>query len=196
MDNLEYKSTPGRIEVKEDGKDSRLHIRAYALAFNNADSYGDVIMPTACDAWLSSDEAARTALCYQHDMSDVIGVITDKGVDAYGMWFEADILPTSEGKDVQILMKAGAISEFSIGYYVVNAHYDIREEKELRILDEIRVIEISPVTRAANAKAVMIDMKADMVADGLRLTELSDARLEQLKSDIDEEILKRTILIL
>lgn len=197
MDNLEYKSIKGRLELKEDGKDSgRLHIRAYALAFNNVDSYGDVIMPTACDAWLASDEAARVALCYQHDMSDVIGIITDKGVDAYGMWFEADILPTTEGKDVQILMKAGAISEFSIGYYVVNAHYDIRDEKEYRILDEIRVVEISPVTRAANPKAVMVDMKADAVADGLHLSEMSDGRLVQLRKDIEEEILKRTILTL
>lgn len=197
MKNLEYKSIKGRLELKEDSKDSgRLHIRAYALAFNNADCYNDIIMPTACDAWLASDDAMRVAFCNQHNISVVVGVVTDKGVDAYGMWFEADVLPTTEGKDLQILMKAGAISEFSIGYYVVNAHYDIRDEKEYRILDEIRIIEISPVTRAANPKAVMVDMKADAAADGLHLSEMSDGRLVQLRKDIEEEILKRTILTL
>lgn len=189
MDILKYKTAVGKVEIKSDTEDGKLHIRAYACAFNNIDSYEDAIAPNACDKWLASDEAGRTALCYQHDMSDVIGVITDKGVDTYGLWFEADILPTSSGKDVQVLMRAGAIKEFSIGYYTVNAHYDVRDEKEIRVLDEIRIAEISPVTRAANPKAVLVDMKSE---SGL-LSRMSDQELQEMKCSVDAEIARRII---
>lgn len=189
MDKVQYKIAAGKIEIKSDSDDGKLHIRAYACAFNNVDSYGDAISPNACDKWLASDEAARTALCYQHDMSDVIGVITDKGVDTYGLWFEADILPTSSGKDVQVLMRAGAIKEFSIGYYTVNAHYDVRDEKEIRVLDEIRIAEISPVTRAANPRAVLVDMKSE---SGL-LSRMSDQELQEMQCSVDAEIARRII---
>lgn len=189
MSLIQYKLTAGKIEVKAESEDGRLHIRAYACAFNNVDSYGDTIAPTACDVWLASDEAARVALCYQHNMSDVIGVITDKGVDTYGLWFEADILPTTSGRDVQILMRAGAIREFSIGYYTVNSHYVVRDEKDIRVLDEIRIAEISPVTRAANPRAVLVDIKSEA---GM-LQSMSDDDLMKIKAAVEVEIAKRLI---
>lgn len=110
---ISFKTLNHSIEVKSES-DGKLHIRAYACAFGNVDSYGDIIEPTALDEFLKSEDAARMKLCYQHNFSEVIGVITDKGVDAYGLWFEADILDTTTGQDVQKLLKAGAINEFSL----------------------------------------------------------------------------------
>jgi HK97 family phage prohead protease len=100
-------------------------------------------------------------LCYQHNQNEVIGVITAKGVDAVGLWFEADVLPTSTGKDVQTLLRAGALDEFSIGYYADKYHFEKRDgyAYEIRILEAITIVEVSPVTRAANEKAVILDMK-------------------------------------
>jgi HK97 family phage major capsid protein len=79
------------------------------------------------------------------------------------MWFEADILPTTLGKDVIMLIKAGAINEISIGYRATEYHYEKRDgyDYELRILDAITIAEISPVTRAANPQAVITDIKAE-----------------------------------
>lgn len=159
---LLHKSFTGQpIEVKADGESDVLHIKAYACVFGNVDSWGDIIQPGACDAFLASANADRMRLCYQHNQSEVIGVITAKGVDAIGMWFEADVLPTSTGKDVQTLLRAGALDEFSIGYYADEYHYEKRDgyRNEIRILDAITIVEVSPVTRAANEKAVILDMK-------------------------------------
>lgn len=166
-------------------EEDALHIRGYALAFGNVDSYGDVIMDKACDAYLAGEEASRTKLCYQHDIKQVIGVITDKGVDEKGMWFEADILPTSLGKDVAVLMRAGAIDEISIGYYADEYHFEKREgyNYELRMLDAITVIEISPVTRAANPKAVITDMKSDEQKAEKPLIENKD--MEEMKKQLE-----------
>ena len=160
---FENKSTAARLEVKAAGDDGILHIKAYALAFGNVDSWGDVIMPGACDAFLAGPDAGRMALCYQHDRSTVIGVITAKGVDDYGMWIEADILPTSVGKDVALLLKSGAVKEFSIGYRATKYSWEKREgyDYDIRVLEAIEIYEVSPVTIAANPNAKIISAKAD-----------------------------------
>jgi len=161
---MQSKATLANIELKEDGQSSdTLHIRAYALAFGNVDSWGDIIAHGAVDEFMKSEDYSRMALCYQHDMREVIGVITDAGVDEKGMWIEADVLPTATGKDVQTLIRAGAVKEFSIGYYADEYHFEKRDGfmQEIRVLDAITIVEVSPVTRAANEKAILIDAKND-----------------------------------
>ena len=165
---MERKANMAVLEWKEDGEKSDiLHIKAYALAFGNVDSWGDIIAHGAVDAFLASENKDRMALCYQHDIHEVIGVITDMGVDEKGMWFEADVLPTTTGKDVQTLIRGGAIKEFSIGYYADKYHFEKRDGymNEIRILDAITIVEVSPVTRAANEKAVLIDAKAEEIEE-------------------------------
>ena len=162
-DKLETKFGEARLEVKAESEGGILHIKAYALAFGNIDSWGDIIMPSALDDFLKSDDADRMALCWQHERQTVIGKITDKGVDDYGMWIEADVLPTTAGNDAAILLKSGAVKEFSISYRADKYHYEKREgyEYDIRILDAITVYEVSPVTIAANRSAVIVSAKAD-----------------------------------
>lgn len=161
MNEIQYKAHAASIERKEAGEDGVLHIKAYALAFGNVDSWGDIIAPGACDKFLASEDYNRMALCYQHNISEVVGVITDAGVDEKGMWIEADVLPTTTGKDVQTLIKAGAIKEFSIGYYATEYHFEKVDgyAYDIRVLDAITIVEVSPVTRAANPQAVLLDAK-------------------------------------
>lgn len=160
---LETKFGEARLEVKAEKEGGILHIKAYALAFGNIDSWGDIIMPGACDDFLKSADADRMALCWQHDRKTVIGIITDKGVDDYGMWIEADILPTTAGKDAALLLKSGAVKEFSIGWRPDKYHYEKREgyDYDIRILEAITVYEVSPVTIAANSRAIIVSAKAD-----------------------------------
>ena len=161
---LEQKWADARLEVKADGLADGilLHIKAYALAFGNVDSWGDIILPGACDDFLKSEDADRLALCWQHDIRTVIGKITAKGADDYGMWIEADILDTSAGRDAAVLLKSGAVKEFSIGYRADKYRWEKREgyDYDIRILEAITVYECSPVTRAANASAIVISAKA------------------------------------
>ena len=159
---LEYLQMDARLEVKSVGENGILHIKAYACAFGNVDSWDDIIEPTACDAFLAGPNAKRMAFCWQHDITTVIGKITDKGVDEYGMWFEADVLPTTVGKDAAILLKEGAITEFSIGYRADQWEWKKAEdEKTIRILKSITIYEVSPVTIAANPNARIISAKGD-----------------------------------
>ena len=191
MKEIQYKSICRPIEEKAEGEDGKVHIKAYALVFGNVDSYGDIIAEGACDAFLSSEDADRMRLCYQHNTNEVIGVITAKGVDETGMWIEADILPTSTGKDVGTLIKGGAINEFSIGYYANEYHFEKRTgyDYELRILDAITIVEVSPVTRAANPQAVLIEAKAEQEQkDAPQVEEKplnNDAEMEDMKKQLE-----------
>lgn len=185
---MQSKATLANIEYKEDGQNAdTLHIRAYALAFGNVDSWGDIIAHGAVDAFLKSEDYSRMALCYQHDMREVIGVITDAGVDEKGMWIEADVLPTTTGKDVQTLIRAGAVKEFSIGYYADEYHFEKRDGfmQEIRILDAITIVEVSPVTRAANERAVLIDAKNDQQTAEVK---------EEKSNPINEESMEKEIM--
>ena len=184
---IERKANLAVLEWKEEGEQSdKLHIKAYALAFGNIDSWGDIIAPGAVDSFLASENKDRMALCYQHNIHEVIGVITDMGVDEKGMWFEADILPTTTGKDVQTLIRGGAIKEFSIGYYADRYHFEKRDGymNEIRILDEITIVEVSPVTRAANDKAVLIDAKEDNTINPLISDIMENKELEMLQNEV------------
>ena len=163
MEGLESKYGLAKLEVKEATTEGAiLHIKAYALAFGNVDSWGDIIEAGACDDFLKSADADRMALCWQHDRSVVIGKITDKGVDAYGMWIEADILPTTAGNDAAILLKSGAVKEFSIGYRATKYRWEKREgyEYDIRVIEALTVYECSPVTVAANSAAVVVSAKS------------------------------------
>lgn len=188
---IEYKTSTASLEIKAEG--DALSIRAYVLAFNNVDSWGDIILPGACDKFLASEDAKRMRLCYQHRMDEVIGVIKSKGVDERGMWIEADVLDTTTGKDVQKLLKAGAIDEFSIGYIADKYSYqDDEDGGRVRLLEDITIWEASPVTRAANPRAVLIDAKSEL--DRLDFVEeLSDEALVQLKKKTDGEYLARVV---
>ena len=186
---MQSKATLANIEMKEDGQSSdTLHIRAYALAFGNVDSWGDIIAHGAVDEFLKSEDYGRMALCYQHDMREVIGVITDAGVDEKGMWIEADVLPTTTGKDVQTLIRAGAVKEFSIGYYADEYHFEKRDGfmQEIRILDAITIVEVSPVTRAANEKAILIDAKND--------NQTEPVKEDKKENPINEESMEKEIM--
>ena len=164
---IQHKSADARVEVKGDSEGGILHIKAYALAFGNVDSWGDIIMPGACDEFLAGPNADRMALCWQHDRATVIGKITDKGTDDYGMWIEADILPTTAGNDAAVLLKAKAVKEFSIGYRATKYHYEKRDgyDYDIRILEAIDIFEVSPVTVAANPSAILVSAKADADAE-------------------------------
>lgn len=192
--DMQIKSCAASLEVKEaaEGSEGKLHIKAYILAFGNVDSWGDIIEPGACDDFLKSENAQRMKLCYQHDLGEVIGVITDKGVDEKGMWIEADVLDTRTGADVQKLLKAGAVNEFSIGYIADRWEIEERQGQEpIRHLKAITIWEASPVTRAANPLAVLVDAKGEDGKQPLRT--LTDDELETLKSSVDEEYFRRFI---
>lgn len=78
--------------------------------------------------------------------------------DAKGLKFTGRISPTTLGRDVLTLMRDGVISEMSIGFDVVKDDFD--RQKGVRLLREVRLWEISPVTWAMHPDAKIEAVKA------------------------------------
>ena len=74
--DIQFKNHAGSIEVKKEKDDGTLSIRAYALAFGNIDSYGDIIKAGAWSDWsLYSEEIATFGEDHVYDQTDAKGFI-------------------------------------------------------------------------------------------------------------------------
>jgi len=168
-------------------------VKGYGSVFGNVDSDGDIINRGAYKKTIE-ENGNRVKYLYQHDMDKPLGKMVHLEEDDKGLIFEAQIPKAQLGKDVVELMKAGVITENSVGILPV--------QKEMghdgyRHLNEVKLFEISAVTLAANDQAMIMDVKGnvdpekiakrfDKIAQLLRKGEISD----ELGFALEAEILK------
>jgi HK97 family phage prohead protease len=159
----------------------------YASVFGNKDSYGDVVMPGAFARTLQ-DQANRVKVIWQHDPSSPIGIPIEMREDEIGLKVKAKIANTTLGRDAIELIKAGVVTELSIGYDTITKNYD--EQTNTRQLTEIRLWEFSPVTWAANDLAKITAVKhiseLDLILDKLE-------RIEWAKGKIRSEVMHKRV---
>lgn len=193
MSKIEYKNVAFQaIEVKADQITGRLNVKGYASVFGNEDSCGDIVEKGAFLDSLAK-EGDRVLLCFNHEMSKVCGVINELREDIKGLYMDVDILPTTLGKDLMILIEGGAIKEFSIGYRTKEFRDEMINEKTIRHLTQLKLIEISIVPRAANPKATIIgtSRKSEQLINSL--SELSFNDLQAAERAIKAEQIKRIL---
>ena len=89
-------------------------VKGYGSIFNNIDADGDVISKGAYTKTLR-ESGSRVKYLYQHKMDQPIGKMLNMYEDEKGLMFEAEIAKTQLGMDVIELMKAGIITENSVG---------------------------------------------------------------------------------
>ena len=156
MENLKFKN----FEIQETKADEKgnLTISGYGAVFGNVDSYGDVIEKGAFLKTLS-ERAGRIAFCYQHDIWNPIGKIESIEEDKTGLKLTVKL--SAAESDIQTKVKEGILKEMSIGYRTVNSRSEMRDEQSINVLTEIKLIEVSLVTVAANPLAVIEKMKSE-----------------------------------
>jgi HK97 family phage prohead protease len=146
------------------------------------DSDGDIIMRGAYKKTIQENRN-RIKYLYQHDLDKPIGKMVHLEEDDKGLMFEAEVPKTRLGKDVIELMKAGVITENSVGIMPIQ-----REMKDdYREILEVKLYEVSAVTLAANDQAMILDVKGNVDMD--RVAKRYD-RLARLirKGDISDEL--------
>lgn len=158
MNTMLYKTSSfGEIV---DADDSKGLVKGYASIFNNIDSDSDMIMRGAYAKTLK-ENGYRVKYLYQHDMSKPLGKMRELYEDDKGLAFVAEIPKTTLGKDVMELMKAGVISENSVGIMPIKKE----DKSEYRELQEVKLYEVSAVTLAANDQAMILDVKGNVDLD-------------------------------
>lgn len=133
-------------------------VKGYGSVFGNKDSDDDVIMPGAYTKTLQ-EHGGRVKYIYQHDITKPIGKMTELGEDDKGLYFTAEIPDTALGRDVMKLIKAGVITENSVGIMPVVKNW--HEEDKTRYIKEVKLYEVSAVTMAANEQAMIHDVKSE-----------------------------------
>ena len=178
-DNLSFKNAP--IELKEDG-DTR-YIEAVFSLFDTIDSDNDV---TKANSLRSGYTGNKVPLVWNHDWSKVIG----RGVietDNQKAVFKGYFLNTEAGKEAYETVKAMQdMQQFSYGFQVMKStkgtHIDSKgEEVPVRVLEDVKVWEVSPVLVGAQQNSFVQALKS-----GLQTFDDVDTEFEEVKQD-DEE---------
>jgi HK97 family phage prohead protease len=136
-------------------------VKGYASVFDNVDSDGDIIRRGAYTKTIQ-ESGNRVKYLYQHDMDKPIGKMRMLEEDSKGLKFEAEIARTTLGNDVMELIKAGVLTENSVGIMPIRKEMN-RENK--REIFEVKLYEVSAVTLAANDEAKIMDFKGNVNPD-------------------------------
>ena len=136
--------------VKDDGT-----FEGYGSVFGVTDSYGEIVAPGAFKQSLI-DIAAKgrpVPVLWQHQSSAPLGVYEGLSEDEHGLKVSGRLLidDVPKAKEAHALLKAGAVSGLSIGYWVRKSSYD--EKTGIRTLNELDLVEVSLVTFPANDDA-------------------------------------------
>ena len=158
---------------------AKREFHGHAAVFGNRDSHGDIIQPGAFTRTLNNDRG-RIKVLWQHDPSNPIGKPVEMHEDETGLFVKARIADTTAGRDAMALIDAEIVTELSIGFSTVVEEFD--NEKEVRLLREVKLFEFSPVTWASNELARITAVKQasdlDAVLDVLDRLKWTSGRVE------------------
>ena len=179
-ENLSFKNAP--IELKEDG--DKRYIEAVFSLFDTIDSDNDV---TKANALRSGYTGNKVPLVWNHDWSKVIG----RGIietDNQKAVFKGYFLNTEAGKEAYNTVKEMQdMQQFSYGFQVIKSekgtHIDSKgEEVPVRVLQDVKVWEVSPVLVGAQQNSFVQALKS-----GLESFE-PDEEVDEVDTEFEEVV--------
>lgn len=160
-----FLTVPFHIESTKQREDEKLGIvKGYASTFN-VDRGDDRIEPEAFDETLRSHKERGRAIrmLWQHSTNELIGGFpaSKAYVDSKGLYVEGQInLETQRGREAYALAKQGVLSDFSIGFMIKQADYEKQDGKNIRVIKELELFEVSLVGEPMNQEAQFTEVKA------------------------------------
>jgi Escherichia/Staphylococcus phage prohead protease len=167
----------GRFELKKAGAESKDGtFTGYGALFNTLCptsswslpyDFQDKFRPGAFAAAIAERQknGGRFPACWQHDSDCPIGSYPEIKEDETGLYVEGKLtLETMKGSECYALMRDQAISGLSVGY--IPRAWEIDQDKKVRELIDVKLLEISPVTFPNMDGARVADVKSlDGVTD-------------------------------
>lgn len=148
------------VEFRAAGNEEAMHVEGYAAIFEeraliwespySGTKYYEKICSDAIDG---KTDMSDVVMRYNHSDAALILARTSNNTlkvtkDERGLKFEADIAPTTTGKDIYALVRRGDISKMSFGFVVDKESWEEdREKKEITrtVLHMASVFDVSPV---------------------------------------------------
>ena len=188
---MEYKAH----HFKADDVDTSQRIISGYAATWDLDQGGDIIKRGAFKKTLS-ESANRVKVLWQH--SAPLGKPISMLEDSKGLFVQARISKTRLGDEALELMKDGVVDQMSIGYIIPQGKSSF--DGDIRTINEIKLLEFSPVTFPMNEAAMISDVKSlhekikNGTLDSIELKNLSDM-LGDLTALLKQEPQKSTPVI-
>lgn len=173
------------FELKAVSDDGSMVFEGYAAVFNVVDRGGDVILPGA----FSNDIdrfVEHGIIADQHNWERPIGKVLELHEDETGLYVKGQLVDTTAGSDTYKLMRSGVVRGLSIGYSEVASErvagnaasawleksqmlteHEKRqiEKKGVRVLKEVQLFDISPVSVPMNPASQVVAVKGVQSAD-------------------------------
>jgi len=153
---MELKSFKGKLKSIGDTGE----YEAYASVFGNVDRDGDIVKKGAFSKTLQEREIFP--IVWFHRPTEVLGGAKLEE-DNYGLKVYGKLnLNVVAAREKYELMKQGVVADHSFAYDVIRKSSTVKDGKNVRVLEEVRLYEVSPlpVGFAANPKATMTLVKA------------------------------------
>jgi HK97 family phage prohead protease len=153
----------GALKVRDFGLDIKASsltddglFEGYGSVFGgDPDSYGEIVAPGAFTESLAKLKSLGRAVpvLWQHRSAEPIGIYDELREDEHGLFVRGRLLikDVARAAEAFALMKAGAVTGLSIGYWVIDATYDAKTE--IRLLKKLDLVEVSLVTFPAKDDA-------------------------------------------
>jgi HK97 family phage prohead protease len=183
-------------ELRAETVGDKLKLTGYAAIFNsrsqNLGGFTEIIAPGAFRKSLQARNDIK--LLWNHDTSAPLAS-TRAGTlrlieDSKGLKVEADLAPTTLGKDISILVQRGDVSAFSFGFNVIKDSWSNSGTE--RTLEAVRLFEASlvsfPAYEATTGTATVRGLDADQLAEGLLALENGEELSTELATVLVETV--------
>jgi len=142
------KACPVPLEVKDIDYDKRV-VQAYYWDSANVDSDDDLIKPGAYTKSIRDrgPGSLRPRIKHLYNHYEAIGVLKELGEDENGGWFVSKLGRDDTSRDVLLKYEDGIITEHSHGFEVVHSHGETVDGKEVRIITEGILWEVSSLDK-------------------------------------------------
>lgn len=143
------------LELKAEGVSDDGTFEGYGSVFGVEDSYQEIVAAGAFSESLAELAAKKRVVpvLWQHRSDQPIGTYSEITEDDHGLFVKGSLLidKVAQAAEAHALMKAGAVSGLSIGYWVRESSFD--EKTNVRTLTKLDLVEVSLVTFPANDDA-------------------------------------------
>ncbi|WP_086668034.1 HK97 family phage prohead protease [Lentzea kentuckyensis] len=144
---------------------------AIVSAFNNVDSYGDVVLPGAFTDTLADWKASGDPIpvLWSHAANDPdyhIGYVLEAEERAEGLWVRAQLDPDdlaetrSKTSKIYRLLKGRRVTQFSFAFDVIDAGWGERDDRDVYELRKLKLYEVGPCLIGVNQATSLLDIKA------------------------------------
>jgi len=160
---MKYQRTAYLAEIKADSDDGTF--TGMASTFGNKDLVNDIIEPGAFAKSIKRRGVGRIKLLAFHNPDEPIGRFTEIEENSKGLAVTGELaLKVQKAQEVHELMKIGALDSLSIGFRADPSKQQFDDARNVRILKEIDLLEVSVVTFPANERARIRTVK-EMLGD-------------------------------